>query len=340
MQRSKPATSSAIDHLLQLGVLSELGQGQRTLGRPPMLVAMNQRFRWVAGAEVDAGELRVGLGDLHGNLVEQRHYGWQRGQLGPALRLALDDLCAAHHAAVHALALGVPGVVHGRAVSHAPNLPELEDPTTLRNLQHELDLPTTLYNDVNLAAVSEARPEETLAFVSVGRGFGVGITHGQVLLSGHQGRAGELGDLPWPSAAGQVAQNLESVLSEAGLSRLLGLLPAQLPLLLSARDPTLLSRDSIKPFMDALLHVFQVLTLTLDPARIVIGGRIGGHLFTQLPALHRQLRLNLPFMPVLSVARHPESAVVRGAVQLAAATASQELISQLSRRAAALPTYA
>ena len=193
---------------------------------------------------------------------------------------------------------------------------------------------------MNLAAVSEARPHETLAFVSVGSGFGVGITQGQALLSGHRGRAGELGYLPSPHASGDPGQNLESVLSEAGLARLLGLRPEQLPLLLSARDPALLSRQSVRPFLDALLTVLQVLTVTLDPARIVIGGRVGSKLFAQLPALQRQLSRSLPFAPPLSVSQCPERAVVQGAVQLAAANANTELIDELSRRSASPPAYA
>ncbi|THF85532.1 ROK family protein [Deinococcus sp. KSM4-11] len=328
VRRSKPATSAAIDQLLQLGVLAELGQGRPSVGRPPTLVNMNRRFRLVAGAEVDVGDVRVGIGDLHGDLIEQRSYAWDTGTLGVTLARALDELGAAHGAGpVHALAVGLPGVVRGPVVSHAPNLPELEDAATLDDLRRALPLPTSLHNDVNLAAVSEARPGESLAFVSIGSGFGVGITQGRELLTGHQGRAGELGYLP--DARGQ---NLEGVLSEAGLAALLGLTPDQLRPLLAGRDPAILGRAAARPFVDGLLTVLQILTLTLDPARIVIGGRIGRRLFTQLPALQEELRRTLPFAPELSIAQDPGGAVVQGAVQMAAARATTDLLDELSRR--------
>ncbi|WP_309570314.1 ROK family protein [Deinococcus sp.] len=327
VRRSRPATSAAIDQLLRLGVLAELGQGRIRVGRPPTLVNMNRRYRLVVGAEVDVHEVRAGLGDLHGDLIEQRSYPWSTGTLGSTLARALEELGTAHGGRIHALAVGLPGVVRGDVVSHAPNLPELENPVTLQELRRALPLPTTLHNDVNLAAVCEARPGESLAFVSIGSGFGVGITQGRELLTGYQGRAGELGYLP----AG-TGQNLESVLSEAGLAALLGLSAEQLPPLLNGRDPAILSRAAAQPFLTSLLTVLQLLTVTLDPARIVIGGRIGSRLFTQLPALQTELRRTLPFAPELSVAQEPGGAVVLGALQMAAAQASADLLEALSRR--------
>lgn len=330
VKRSKPATSAAIDQLLNIGVLAELGQGRSNVGRPPMLVAMNSRYRLVAGAEVDIHELRVGLGDLNGDLVQQRRYAWEQGQLGQRLREALDELSAEHnHSSIHALALGLPGVVQGGAVAYAPNLSELEAPDTLRQLQDELNVVALLHNDVNLAAVSEARPGELLAFVSIGSGFGVGITSGKNLLTGHQGRAGELGYLPTHSG-----QNLESLLSEAGLAQLVNLQPEQLWPLLTTRDPAILGRASVKPFWDALQTVLQVLTVTLDPARIVIGGRIGSKFFSQMPWLQQQLTQSLPFAPYLSISQFPESAVVQGALQVAAVKATNDLFNELSHRPA------
>lgn len=332
MRRSKPATSAAIDGLLQLGVLSELGQGRSSVGRPPMLLKLNSRFRLVAGAEVDVHELRVGLGDLHGDLIEQRSYPWrsdpaQTGTLGQTLSRALAELGAAYEAPIHALALGLPGVVREGRVSYAPNLPELENAATMRELAAALKLPTLLHNDVNLAAVSEARPGEMLAFVSIGSGFGVGIAQGRDLMTGHQGRAGELGYLPLSGG-----QNVESVLSEAGLANLLGLQPEQLSAVLSTRDPAILGREAAQPFVEALMTVLQILTVTLDPARIVIGGRIGSKFHTQLPTLQHRLSSALPFSPYLSISQFPESAVVQGALQLAAARADSDLIAELSHR--------
>ncbi|MFK7603974.1 ROK family protein [Deinococcus sp. SM5_A1] len=340
LRRSKPATAAAIDTLLHQKLLIELGQGQSALGRPPMLVALNHRSRLVVGAEVDVHELRLGLGDLRGDLLEQRAYPWRGRQasdeLGPALRQAIDALCAPHGQSPQVLALGLPGVVRDGAVSYAPNLPELEDPATLARLRGELRLPTLLHNDVNLAAVSEARPGEFLAFVSIGSGFGVGIAHGQVLLDGHQGRAGELGYLP-----GADGNSLETQLSEAGLARLLGLQTAQLPPLLAESAPAIFERPTMRPFLDALLSALQVLTVTLDPARIVIGGRIGSKLGAQLPGLQRQLQDTLPFTPYLCVSQFPDSAVVHGAVKMAAAKASADLLGELSHRATSpLPAYA
>lgn len=328
--RSKPATSAAIGQLLRRGLLAELGPGRGSVGRPPTLLTFNTRSRLVAGAEVDVGQLRVGLGDVHGDLLELRGYAWESGTLGQTLLRALGELAGAQgNAPIHALALGLPGVVEEGAVRYAPNLPELERPGMLETLREELGLPTLLHNDVNLAAVGEARPGELLAFVSIGSGFGVGLTQGKRLLSGHRGRAGELGYLP-----AQGSQNLESVLSEAGLCRLLGLTPHQLTAALAGRDPAILRGEAAAPFLDALLQVLQTLTVTLDPARIVIGGRIGRKFFHALPALQGRLERTLPFTPGLSISPSPENAVVLGALQTASERACADLLHDLGQRPA------
>lgn len=333
VRRSKPATSAAIDALLQRGLLAELGQGRASIGRPPMLLTLNSRYRLVAGAEVDVGQVRLGLGDLHGDLLHLETCSWTPGTLGDTLRRALDELAARHgQAPVHALALGLPGVIEGETgqfqMHYAPNLPELEGPGVLQELQRQVGgLPLLPHNDVNLAAVSEARAGELLAFVSIGSGFGVGITQGKALLGGHRGRAGELGYLPTPAGP-----PLETILSEAGLGSLLGLSAGQLLPLLGGRDPAVLRRAAARPFLDALLWALQVLTVTLDPARIVIGGRIGSKLFAHLPALQEGLSRTLPFAPHLSVSQHPDSDVVRGALQLAAERTSADLLAELGQR--------
>lgn len=323
--RSKPATSAAIELLLARGLLTELGQGRASIGRPPMLLALNPRSRLVAGAEVDVQELRVGLGDLSGELLTLRAYRWTGDQLGQTLALAVRELAEPYAGArVQALALGLPGVVEGGSVRYAPNLPELERPGALEGLCAGSGLPTLPHNDVNLAAVNEARPGELLAYLSIGSGFGVGITEGKRLIQGHRGRAGELGYLP---AAG--GEPLERLLSEAGLCRALGFSPEQLARALAGRDPAVLHSEAARPFLEGVLQALQILTLTLDPARIVIGGRIGCKLWALLPALGRQLAQSLPFCPQLAAPQAPEHAVVLGALRMAAERAHADLLQEL-----------
>ncbi|AFZ69328.1 ROK family transcriptional regulator [Deinococcus peraridilitoris] len=325
---SKPTTSAVIEQLISRGVLAEIGQGHSTVGRPPMLITLNARHRLIAGVEVDAGRVQVALGDLRGVTIDVRDYPWASGQLGRHIRAALDDLAARHATSgVHTVALGLPGVVEAGRVRYAPNLPELETPGVLQELRDELGEATLLYNDVNLAAVSEARHDELLVYVAIGSGFGVGVTHGKTLLSGHRGRAGELGYLPTG-----VGTTLEDLLSERGLARLLGLHTEQLTEQLLPSEPVILQRPAAQPFFEGLTLALQVLSVTLDPARIVIGGRVGGRLFAHLPALRRQLEATLPFVPDLTVAADAERAVSLGALRMAAKHDVQDLLHALGTR--------
>ncbi len=326
---SKPTLTVAIDGLLRRGMLEELGPGQASGGRPPTLLRLNDRYRLVLGAELDVGTFQLALGNLYGESLGHLEAAYLPHAPEAALRRAAGELLArcAPGAQVQGVVLGLPGVVGGGMLRYAPKLPALESPGALQRLRSAFDAPVQIHNDVNLAAVGEARGNELLVFLWIGSGLGVGVTQGQRVLSGHRGRAGEIGYLPLSTGPA-----LEKVLSADGLARLLGLEAGGLDAALSSRAPDLLASPRAEPFFEALLLALQVLTLAFDPARIVLGGRIGIKLGGHLPQLRSRLLGCLPFAPELNLTGRPQQAVTGGALRLAAAAAFRDLLRELDGR--------
>ena len=100
---------------------------------------------------------------------------------------------------IDGVVVGVPGVVgDGGALSLAENVAGLEGRSFASELQAALDLPVTLENDINLAALGEqwqgvARGVADFVFLSVGTGMGAGVVLGGELHRGRNGAAGEIG---------------------------------------------------------------------------------------------------------------------------------------------------
>jgi predicted NBD/HSP70 family sugar kinase len=115
----------------------------------------------------------------------------------------VDELGNGAGAAPDAVAVGVPGRVHGARgmVGSAVNL-GIIDPVPLGEmLRARLGLPVHVENDVNAAALGAfahfgLEPWSSLALVNVGTGIAAGFVLGGRLLRGATGGAGEIGHVP------------------------------------------------------------------------------------------------------------------------------------------------
>lgn len=332
---SKPTTSIAIGKLLRRGVLEELGPGRASGGRPPTLLRINARYRLILGVELDIHTLQMSLGDLSGEPLGHLELDYDRDTPEVALREATRTLLMEHAptSQVRGVVLGLPGVVEDGWLHFAPKLTHLERPGALERLRSAFGAAVHIDNDVNLAAVGEAENDEVLVFLWIGSGMGVGIAQGKQVFAGHKGRAGEIGYLPMNAEGGPP---LERLLSAEGLAGLLGLTTEQLKLALQEDNPAILNSPLATPFFESLTFTLKVLTLMLDPARIVLGGQIGAKLGSHLNTLRSKLLSQLPFAPDLKVSTKLRHAVTAGALKVAAALAFQDVLDEFDGRSARL----
>ncbi len=100
---------------------------------------------------------------------------------------------------IYAVSIAIPGVTTQDEVLIAPALKAIEGHSFAAAIAHKLDYPITLYNDVNLAVLSELHAQARLrrinfTYLYIGSGVGAGIGLNGKLWSAN-GWAGEVGHL-------------------------------------------------------------------------------------------------------------------------------------------------
>lgn len=204
---TRPTISAVVAELLAEGWIQEVGTGESSGGRPPILLQFNPKARWVIGAELGAGHVRAILTDLNGTVAHRIKYRVESsdpmvelGRLERAVRELLDVVAAQPvPVPVAGLGLGITGMVDHKAGvwQYSPHF-DVENLPAGDILQERLNLPVRVENDARAMAWGEhyfgvGRGVQNLAFIRVGVGIGAGIIIGGRLYRGAHGGAGEIG---------------------------------------------------------------------------------------------------------------------------------------------------
>jgi glucokinase len=186
-------------------------------------------------------------------------------------------------------------------VLSAPNLRDWNDVPLRAMIEREVDIPSTIENDTNLAAVGEhwrgsASGVEDFLFIALGTGVGAGIFLRGRLHHGANWSAGEIG---YGAVSGKSRQALE-VHSPGQMERAIGGLGIEAEwrrLLgrerrsnvnelakLRATEIFDLAVDGDRLAVQIVQYAAQILadcivdmSLTLDPEVVILGGGVGSH---------------------------------------------------------------
>lgn len=283
---STQAVSNIIAELEQDGLLQDQGVQQGRRGLPARQYAVNATGAYALGLEVRPGAIFAALLDLTGQPV------WEiRRPLDSATPAAVaaalpilkaKALTAVPHARHRLLGAGaaLPGPFGRTGISgEGSELPGWEDVDPAGVLSDALDLPVTIENDANAAAISERialAPEGVTTFASLyfGTGIGLAIVQDGRLVHGAFGNAGEIGHIPVATPAGQ--STLEECLSRMSVERhmaLHGRETRDMPTLekyFKARDPALM--EWIDAAAGPLSQAIGVIENLLDPQTILMCG--------------------------------------------------------------------
>lgn len=204
---NKSTVSSQVNTLIEKNLIFEIGQGQSSGGRKPVMLVFNKNAGYSIGIDIGVDSINGILTDLKGNIVlNQSHH------LGkPSLDKNKDVLFSmikdlTNHIpdspyGLIGIGLCVPGLVNTeQKVIFTPNI-EWNYELDLKSLiEQEFQVPVFIENEANAGAYGEkvfgaAKNYENIIYVSVGTGIGIGIVINNDLYRGVNGFAGEMGHL-------------------------------------------------------------------------------------------------------------------------------------------------
>jgi glucokinase len=354
---SAPTVGAAIAQLSEGGLVTSIGDGKSSGGRPPEMLRFNPAHSFVAGADIGGTHLRMMLADLDGKPVANWSSRLVAGNKTPAavvalMRQGLDAMAGEASAGdrVRHLTVGAPGItdVSLGVIKAAPNLDGWNDVPLQSLVESELGILTTVENDVNLAAVGErargiARDVRDFVFIAMGTGVGAGIYVEGALHHGAHWSAGEIGYLPVAGMPRETMRldetgQLERVIGgegiEAAWRTLLQREGVQDESLLKLRASHIFDRASdghglaheiVSSTARILADAIGILGLLFDPKMVVLGGGVGSHEILRATTEQYLNENELP-QPALRISSLGKEAQLFGAISLSLAAVEADLL--------------
>jgi predicted NBD/HSP70 family sugar kinase len=329
---SKPTVSLALQSLLDAGLVREAAHDPDGPSYGAVFFESVPDAAVILGLDLGARFLRGAICDLDGE-IRARH---DVELNGADVEAALDAIVALRGSLLAASGLperlldgavvGVPAVVEtasGRA--HLTSVPGLDGLAFGSEVERRLDVPVTVENDTNLAALGErwlgvARGVDDFVFLSVGTGLGAGLVlHGEL----HRGRNGAAGEVDLVSAG--LVHEIDPC-AEA-LSELAGRLAASedggtsiappydpRDVFAAARAGDALAQRVVREEARRIaLHIVPIAAVA-DVALVVLGGGLGTNGDLLLEPVRELLDGWLPYAPRVEVSSLGEAAVLTGAL--------------------------
>lgn len=199
---TRTTVSEVVEQLLGDGLAEEVGRGQSTGGKAPIMLQVPNEARHLIGIEVGDTHVAGAIVNLRGEIhrrVEIPLDGRDGDQALAKLDSLIEELIGSGDGPVLGIGVGTPGLIDTSTgtVRWAVNLDWRDLPLGDR-LRERWGLPVHIANDSHAAALGEHtfgghETTDSMVVVKVGRGIGAGIVIGGQLYAGEGSGAGEIG---------------------------------------------------------------------------------------------------------------------------------------------------
>jgi glucokinase-like ROK family protein len=339
---SLPTVMRIVEELVKEGFVRQNGSSEWSGGRRRPLLEFNSEGYVVLGVDMGGTKMYGAISDLGGHILDEVNIG-HHGTTGEdsfiQLTTLIDQLLASPKVEgrrVLGIGVGAPGVTMHRQgiVTWAYTLHWDQFPLKAR-LASIYDLPITVDNDVNLAALGElwfgeGQDTQDMILIAIGTGIGAGIIINGALYRGAKEASGEIGNMiPGHEFLGKNYLDfgaLESVASGTGIAG------RARQLLSSRRDPAELENLTaedvfeaarlkqewawtiINETVDYLTIAICNLVASFDPELIVLGGGVSRSADLLIEPIMQQITGLIPNPPKLVVSSLGLRATVMGAI--------------------------
>lgn len=203
---NKSTVSSQVNALIEANLVFEIGQGQSSGGRRPVMLVFNKHAGYSVGIDIGVDYINGILTDLEGNIVLDQYY-----DLGNSSPERTKDILFTiiKHFISHmpdspygliGIGICVPGLVDkNQKIVFTPNA-NWNDIDLKSLVEQEFNVPVFIENEANAGAHGEkvfgaAKNYDNIIYVSISTGIGVGIIINNDLYRGVNGFSGEMGHM-------------------------------------------------------------------------------------------------------------------------------------------------
>ncbi len=341
---SSASVSRIVKRLLREGTVTESAATASPIpGRPPSVIEYNRSRGTVVAIDLGGTKCHGALADLGGTILRETVRPTESGG-DPYSTLISTIQSLAGEAAVMdlpvaAIAIGIPAILDPDTgfARAGPNVHWLGFPLAGR-LKHDLDVPFTIDNDANLAALGHAwrgqgKSVPNFAAITLGTGIGAAIVLNGRLIRGRHNAAGEVGFLVLNRE--QLRQRpdgrmgaLEELASGPAIARRARDLLPRYPdsslagseeitaerVFAAAKAGDQLALSEIDELIDYVAMAIIAIVSSVDPDLVILEGGVGRALNPYVESISRRVADCVPAPPRIVVSSLESNATLLGAI--------------------------
>ncbi|KRF30509.1 ROK family transcriptional regulator [Paenibacillus sp. Soil787] len=203
---TKATVSSLVNELIESSVVEEIGVGESSGGRKPMMLLFNGTAGYAIGVDLGVTDILAVLTDLSGKIIREVRVQHDNASVEKVVELLTTTIRGMIESApesvygIIGIGIGVPGICDESGnLLFAPNL-GWENVPLQQQIEETFNIPVVIDNEANAGAVGEkqfgaGKDTANLVYVSIGIGIGAGIIIKGELYRGATGFSGEIGHI-------------------------------------------------------------------------------------------------------------------------------------------------
>ncbi|AOU01101.1 MULTISPECIES: transcriptional repressor XylR [Bacillus amyloliquefaciens group] len=203
---NKSTVSSQVNTLMKENLVFEIGQGQSSGGRRPVMLVFNKKAGYSVGIDVGVDYINGILTDLEGTIVLDQHHHLECNSPEITKDILIEMI---HHFIANmpqspygliGIGICVPGLIDkNQKIVFAPNS-NWRDIDLKSFIQKKFNVPVFIENEANAGAYGEkvfgaAINHDNMIYASIGTGIGIGVIINNDLYRGVGGFSGEMGHM-------------------------------------------------------------------------------------------------------------------------------------------------
>lgn len=334
VELTPPAVSDIVKDLVERGIVNEIGKGDSSGGKKPILLKLNSKAACMIAVDVGGEDgIRVASMDLLNNIVEER-FGpkiedLKADELKHALSTTVNDLMRdidVPRNKILGVCIGVPGTVDSK-LKKITIAPYLNWEISLKDLGlGKIGMPITIENDVNLMALGErakgtGQGIDNFVFVGERTGIGAGIITNGKLHTGANNAAGEVGylliDTKYADRNNRGYGCFEKLASYKAVveraNKKMNKTVRAIDVFKAAARGDTIAIEIVEETLKFLAYGISNISCVLDPELVVIGGGISILPEDFLEKIKANIKRAIPVVPRIEFSKLGEDGVLVGA---------------------------